>query len=143
MVSPLLSFGSTYSEPNELVGSFCDGAFHLTSWASASGVRHTPPPAAATHARQPACFLPQLGSMAIAVTRPEFVVGVPVPVCVLKNCVASAATSGVTGPSAFHCCEPPRLAARKSAADLNELAGAALGRDLKSLAPWSATRSLT
>lgn len=46
--------------------------------ARAFDVRHTPPPAAPTHTRQEA--VKQAESTAIAVTRPEFVVGVPAPV---------------------------------------------------------------
>ena len=46
--------------------------------------------------------MPQLGSIASAVTRPDSCVAGPVPVAGSKNCEASPATFGVTGPSARH-----------------------------------------
>src|SRR4051812_39302035 len=63
-----------------------------------------PPPAAATQSRQGAPegaeALPQLGSIASAVTRPDSWVDGPLCVVGSKNCPASPGTSVVAGPSA-------------------------------------------
>src|SRR3954468_24733581 len=59
--------------PKALVGSPFSSAVQRTSAALASFVRQMPPPAAATHSRQPWAGLPQLGSIASAVTRPEVI----------------------------------------------------------------------
>src|SRR3954452_7757134 len=67
-----------------------------------------PPPAAATHRRQKAPLgadaLPQFGSTASAVTRPDSCVAGPVWVAGSKNWEASPETFGVTGPRA---CQGP------------------------------------
>jgi len=60
------------------VGSEAPGGVQVGFAARASDVRQTPPPAAPTHTRQEVAE--QAGSTAIAVTRPEFVVGVPTSV---------------------------------------------------------------
>src|SRR3954467_12234619 len=59
------------SEPNALVGRPSSIALHAGVAAVAFAVRQSPPPAAAIHRRQPLPGLPQLGSTARAVTRPE------------------------------------------------------------------------
>src|SRR4051794_16066434 len=96
------------SEPNELVGRSAGGATQDGWDASASSVRQIPPPAAATHNRQGAPAgadaLPQLGSIASAVTRPDSCVLGPCWVSGLKNWESSPGTSGVTGPSG---CQAP------------------------------------
>src|SRR5512132_1670935 len=65
-----------------------------------------PPPAAATQRRQGAPAgadgLPQLGSIASAVTRPDSCVEGPVCVAGSKNCEASPGMFVPTGPSASH-----------------------------------------
>jgi hypothetical protein len=80
-VFPLASFGSTISEPKLLVGRLLSGAIQAGVAAVASFVRQTPPPAAATHSRHGAPAgadaLPQLGSIASAVTRPDSLVDGP------------------------------------------------------------------
>src|SRR3954449_2471907 len=105
-VLPVASFASTISEPNAFVGRLAGGSIHAGCAASASFVRQIPPPAAATQRRHGAPAgadaLPQLGSIASAVTRPDSCVAGPVPVAGSKNCEASPATFGVTGPSALH-----------------------------------------
>src|SRR3954447_1848282 len=77
-VLPLGSVGSTYREPIELLVRPVSTGSQATCPAKASAVRQIPPPAAATHSRQPWAGCPQCGSTAIAVTRPELVVGEPV-----------------------------------------------------------------
>src|SRR3954469_14213258 len=72
-VLPLASFGSTISEPNAFVGRPSSIGVQRTLTAFASSVRQRPPPAAASHSRQPWPGLPQLGSIASAVTRPEVI----------------------------------------------------------------------
>src|SRR4051794_1126540 len=72
-VLPDGSVGSTISAPNAFVGSPLSIAVQATWPAFASSVRHRPPPAAATHRRQPFPGAPQLGSIASAVTRPEVI----------------------------------------------------------------------
>src|SRR4051794_33848292 len=62
--------------------------------ARASGVRHTPPPAAPIHIRQSPAV--HVGASAIAVTRPEYVVGVE------TNGETPRRTLGVTGPLSAH-----------------------------------------
>src|SRR5689334_15548248 len=84
-VLPLASLGSTINDPKALVGRSSGGAIQVGCAASALAVRQMPPPAAATHNRHGALdgadALPQFGSIAIAVTRPDsWVVG---PVMVL------------------------------------------------------------
>src|ERR1044072_3455353 len=89
-------------EPKAFVGRSLDGGIHWTFSASASLVRQMPPPADATHIRQPSSVL-HTGSTASAATRPDsWVVG---PCCVTgsKNCDASPDTFGVTGPSRVQC----------------------------------------
>src|SRR3954454_1562009 len=81
-VFPLASFGSMISEPKLLVGRSFGGAIQAGVAASALFVRQMPPPAAGTHSRQGAPAgadaLPQLGSIASAVTRPDSLVEGPV-----------------------------------------------------------------
>src|SRR4051794_18485994 len=81
-VLPDASFGSTTSEPNAFVGRSSRGASQAGCAASALFVRQIPPPPAATHSRHGAPpgadALPQLGSMASAVTRPDSCVVGPV-----------------------------------------------------------------
>src|SRR5438094_7169832 len=93
------------SDPNAFVGRSA-GAIHSGRAASASLVRQIPPPAAATQSRHGAPRgaerLPQLGSTANAVTRPDSCVSGPDCVAGSKNCVVTPATFGVTGPSDRH-----------------------------------------
>src|SRR4051794_27284885 len=100
------------SDPNALVGRASGGAIQVGCAARASFVRQMPPPAAATQSRQGAPEgaddLPQLGSTASAVTRPDSCVGGPDCVAGSKNCEASPETLGVTGPRA---CQAPGAAA--------------------------------
>lgn len=77
-VLPAASFGSTTSEPIALDVMPLPAGVHVGFAAVASSVRNTPPPAAPIHIRQPRFGLPQFGSMASAVVRPELVVGAPV-----------------------------------------------------------------
>src|SRR4051794_17928275 len=81
-VLPVASLGSTMSEPNAFVGRSSGGAIHVGCAASALFVRQMPPPAAATQSRHGAAAdaerLPQFGSMARAVTRPDSCVVGPV-----------------------------------------------------------------
>src|SRR5690242_12803946 len=93
-------------EPNAFVGRVSGGAIHSGDAASALLVRQMPPPAAATHNRHGAPDgadrLPQFGSIASAVTRPDSCVVGPVWVTGSKNCEDSPGTFGVSGPSAVH-----------------------------------------
>src|SRR5436190_9422588 len=106
------------SEPNALVGRSAGGAIQDGWAASALLVRQIPPPAAATHNRHGAPdgadALPQLGSIASAVTRPDSCVDGPDCVSGSKNCDGSPGTLGVTGPSALHA---PGAAATAAAYD--------------------------
>src|SRR6478672_2630670 len=103
-VLPVASFGSTMSEPKLLVGSASGGAIQAGAAAMASFVRQMPPPAAATQSRHGAPAgadaLPQLGSMASAVTRPDSLVDGPVCVTGSKNWPDSPGMFVLTGPSA-------------------------------------------
>src|SRR3954470_16646701 len=77
--------------------------------ASPFAVLQTPPPAAPTHTRQPWPGSPQLGSIAIAVTRPESMVSRPVY-------VTRAGTRGVNGPASLPEATAARVLARRTAA---------------------------
>src|SRR5689334_10089614 len=88
-VLPVESVGSTISEPKALVFSPSSIGVQVGLVSSAFSVRQIPPPAAATQRRQPSPSVPQLGSIASAVTRPDSCVGGPVWLSRSKNCEAS------------------------------------------------------
>src|SRR5690349_18339100 len=92
------------SEPKALVGRSSGGAIQAGVAASALSVRQMPPPAAATHSRHGAPAgaddLPQFGSIASAVTRPDSCVLGPCCVAGSKNWPDCPGTFPVTGPSA-------------------------------------------
>ena len=71
-VLPEASLGSTTSEPSALVGRPAVTACHVGCGSRPLFVRQMPPPAAATHTRQPEPA-PQFWSMASAVMRPEVI----------------------------------------------------------------------
>src|SRR4051794_9971175 len=86
-----------------------DAGAHVGVAASPLVVRQTPPPAAPTQIRQPCPGSPQLGSIAMAVTRPESIVSRPVY-------VTRAGTRGVNGPASVHEATALRVLARRAAA---------------------------
>ena len=106
-----------------------------------------PPPAAATQRRHGAPAgadaLPQFGSIASAVTRPDSCVAGPVPVAGSKNCEASPATFGVTGPSARQAPGLAACAALKAEVVENADTPSLLGLVLKASRDFSARRSST
>src|SRR3954467_14851093 len=106
------------SEPNALVGRPSSIALHAGVAAVAFAVRQSPPPAAAIHSRQPLPGLPQLGSTASAVTRPEVIES-------LRLSVVAPGAKGVVGPSRSQ--SAPTLAA-PSALWRNFEAGSRVGR---------------
>jgi hypothetical protein len=118
-----------------------DGGIHWTVGASASSVRQMPPPAEATHSLQSPGA--QVGSIAIAATRPDSCVVGPSSVTGSKNWDASPATFGVTGPSSVQRPGDAARAASKERSVRNALRGAVPGARSNALRPSSARRSST
>src|SRR5436190_23887368 len=135
------------SEPNALVGRSAGGAIQDGWAASALLVRQIPPPAAATHNRHGAPdgadALPQLGSIASAVTRPDSCVDGPVCVAGSKNWPDSPGTLGVTGPSARHAPGVVLTAAWKARCVLKAFCDGRCDLASKALPPCRAIRSST
>ena len=108
------------------MGSPLSIAVHVGVVASASAVRHTPPPAAATQRRQPWPASPQLGSTAMPVTRPEVIES-------LRLSVVAPGANGSSGPAKAQLEPTPARAATSRTPALKADFGSRVGSALRPL----------